>query len=361
MRLSIITALLFFLTPTIAAEQKEKAVPVAIQEIERSLEAFSANNGGAAIIIEVEGEVVLRKGYGLADRKNNRAFTTDTVAQIGSLTKQFTATAILTLAAKGDIDLDAIVVQYLPTSPEPLRSVTLHQLLTHTAGLPEYCGDDFVPISLDAMLNDCLSAPLLFEPGQSYAYSNPGYSIPAAIVEAVSGEMLDDYLKHELLLPNGLKKTGYKFADDTLSFARGYLDNNDKGVISERIAQLGQDWWNLKGNGGMQASTEDMYLWYRVLNGAGSLPPNVITQLSTPHTEWNEGVAEGYGWFFRDDGKGRVRQMSHSGSDGTFFSYYWNRPEDQVFMYFVGNSGEEPVLEELRNILKILRKYYIAN
>jgi CubicO group peptidase (beta-lactamase class C family) len=126
------------------------------------------------------------------------------------------------------------------------------------------------------------------------------------------------------------------------------------GNIAEQIRALGKHWWNLKGNGGMQASALDMHAWYKVLNGDGALSQNVRAQLTTPHSPWADGVAEGYGWYCRSDDDGRMRQMSHSGSDGVFFSYYRHRLDRRAFMCFVGNSGEEPAKDVLRKVLGIL-------
>lgn len=183
----------------------------AVARIDTRLTAASADGSGFAIIVERNGEVIFRKRYGLDDRAAETAFTTETIAQIGSITKQFTATAALTLVHRGQLALDAPVNTYLPEAQEPLASVTLHQLMTHTAGLPEYCGDDFDRMPPKKMLAECLSKPLLFEPGTSYSYSNPGLSVVAAIVEAASGESLEEFLRKEILDPNGLKGTGYSF------------------------------------------------------------------------------------------------------------------------------------------------------
>lgn len=326
------------------------------EAIDAILNEAAADGAGFAVIVERDGEIILDKGYGLANREQDRSFTTDTIAQIGSLTKQFTATAILVLAERLQVDLQAPLETYLPNVAASSASITLHQLLTHSAGLPEYCGSDFARQTRSDLLVDCLDTELLFAPGTDNAYSNVGYSVIAAVVETVSGQTVEDFLREEVLLPNGLESTGYLYPDSMAArLAIGYLDGRDAGNISDRIRDLGDDWWNLKGNGGMQASTRDMYQWYRVLNGEGRLPERVRAMLTTPHSPWDDGVAEGYGWFFRDDGTGRVMQMSHAGSDGVFFSYYWHRPEENVFLYFVGNSGEQLSVEVLRNVRSVLR------
>ena len=323
--------------------------------IDLVLQTASLNGSGYAIILEVDGNLVLSDGYGYADREQKIAFTPATVAQIGSLTKQFTATAILELAAQNAVALDQPIKNYIPELTSSAGTVTIKQLLTHSSGLPEYCGDDFDRVGRDEFIRTCLSRPLRVEPGTDKAYSNVGYGAIAAIIEYVSGQKFEDYLSKAVLRPNGLSSTGHYFTRDRdLEFARGYLNGRDVGNIAEKIQALGNEWWNLKGNGGMQASIMDMYTWYKALNGTGVLRDVVSGQLTTPHSPWVDGVAEGYGWYFRSDDSGRLRQMSHSGSDGVFFSYYWHRLDNRAFMYFVGNSGEEPVKRTLREILSLL-------
>lgn len=133
--------------------------------------------------------------------------------------------------------------------------------------------------------------------------------------------------------------------------AHGYLDAQDAGVISDRIRALGDDWWNLKGNGGLQATAQEMYRWYLVLNGrAGRLEPAIRTAMTEPQAAWQDDLAEGYGWFFRRNDAGDIVQMSHAGSDGVFFAYYWHRPQERLFLYFVSNGGEDAGVAALRKV-----------
>lgn len=329
--------------------------------IDEILERASRDGSGFAVVIEIGDELVLEKGYGLAIRDGHVPFTPDTVAQVGSLTKQFTATALLDLVEKGRVELDAPVSRYIPEIPATAAAITPRQLLTHSSGLPEYCGPDFEAIGRSEFVRRCLAMPLAFKPGTRTAYSNVGYSAIALIIETASGRPYADYLRDEILKPAGLLDTGYFLSNhESTDLAHGYLDGQDRGNIRDRISALDGDWWNLKGNGGMQASATDMYRWYRALNEPGTLSPRLRQWLTAPHTDWNDGVAEGFGWFFRSEDGSAVDQMSHAGSDGVFFSYYWHRIEEDAFMYFVGNSGEQSVLETLREVLDALRTHLSA-
>lgn len=357
MKILVLIALLSLLPLNAGAEPSDSRFEI-MNAIDSVLREASLDGSGYAIIVEIDGNVIMNKGYGYADRENDIPFKLTTVAQIGSLTKQFTATAILQLEEDGIVDLEKPIRNYIPELTTSVGEVTAKQLLTHSSGLLEYCGEDFERVSRDEFIRDCLSRPLTFEPGTRTSYSNVGYSAIAAIVEYSTGQFFEDYLLECVLRPNGLDSTDHIFSGDPEhEFAQGYLEGRDAGNIAERIRTLGDEWWNLKGNGGIQASTLDMYAWYKKLNTDGSLAAGIRDELTVPHSPWADGIAEGYGWYFRNDDSGRVRQMSHSGSDGVFFSYYWHRLDEHAFMYFVGNSGEEPTKNSLRRILGLLTSY----
>ena len=135
--------------------------------------------------------------------------TAHTVFSLGSVTKQFTAAAILKLEEQGS---SAPIGRFIG-APADKAGITLHQLLTHTAGLPVYTGDDFEPAGRDETVAKMLAAPLRFPPGSDFAYSNAGYSLLAAIVVLASGEGYEEFLRANLFTPAGLEATGYRLPD----------------------------------------------------------------------------------------------------------------------------------------------------
>jgi len=155
---------------------------------------------GGAVVIERQGREVLSRAYGLANRQTTTAFTTDTIAPIGSITKSFTALALVQLAVEGKVNLQGSVRTYLSTAAEPAASARLAELLVHHAGLAEYCGDDFVRRTRAELIAVCTAQPLAATRG-TYAYSNSGYSILAAIVEEVSGQTWEDVLSSRVFEP----------------------------------------------------------------------------------------------------------------------------------------------------------------
>ena len=323
---------------------------------------------GGAILVEVHDTLILKAGYGWANREERLPFTPQTIAQIGSLTKQFTATAILSLAHDGLVDLDDTAGAYLPDAAEPGASLTLRQLLTHTAGMPEYCGHDFERYSIHDLLTKCMATPLLYPPGTDYAYSNPGFSVLGAIVQRVSGQSYESFLRDRFFTPLGITHTAYFYPDLPRDrFAVGYYENAPQGVISDQLSALRPDFWNLEGNGGMQSTVEDMYRWYQALSGAHAGTPDVLgsdvrSALLAPHyARGPAGESVGYGWRFDLDSTGQPQVMLHGGSDLVFLAYFIWRPVDRTFFYIVGNNGADQIIPVLKAARKLLNDATVAN
>ena len=136
-----------------------------------------------AVLVARDGQVLLEKGYGSADRKRNLPITKDTAFDIGSNTKDFTKMAILQLAEKKKLSLDDPITRFLENVPADKASITVAQLMDHTAGLGMYSGRDDEKVTKEEFLRRVLTAPLSSEPGKRESYSNPGYGLLAAIVE----------------------------------------------------------------------------------------------------------------------------------------------------------------------------------
>jgi CubicO group peptidase (beta-lactamase class C family) len=332
----------------VKVDVKEGATAEAINaELVRRL-----NDGmNSAIIAEKDGAVILKAGYGWANRAARLPFSANTIAQVGSLTKQFTAAAIVDLSFKNQLRFSDPISRYLKEVPPAARSITLHQLLTHTAGLVENCGGDFARLTRAEMISQCLAT--VKPPGQ-FLYSNLGYSVLAAVVESVTHKSLETYLFDRFFKPLKMKSTGYFFTDALHErMAVGYSAMGTNPPISDNLKTMGDAFWNLKGNGGIQASVEDMYLWYRALTRGPSITSAMRESLMTPYVARDAEVKYGYGWFIRTR-DGQVEHISHSGSDGVFLSVFVWRPLDKAFFYFVTNNRSKGGAETARAIIKII-------
>jgi CubicO group peptidase (beta-lactamase class C family) len=217
--------------------------------------------------IERDGATLLEKGYGLANRGKRIPFTAETVVQIGSNTKDFTAVAILQLQEAGKLSQSDSLAKYFPSAPADKRNITIAQLMNHRAGFPAGIGGDFEALKRSAFIDRAMKTPLLFPPGSRESYSNTGFSVLAAIIEQVTGTTYDAYVQRAILAPLGLRRTGFLLpgfkADD---LAHGYLAaGSDQGTMLAKPHDTDGPYWNLRGNGGMLSTVADMHAFYKEL------------------------------------------------------------------------------------------------
>jgi CubicO group peptidase (beta-lactamase class C family) len=243
------------------------------------------------VLVAKDGKVVLEKGYGLADRERRIPMAADSVISIGSITKQFTAAAILKLEMQGKLRVEESIGRFFPTAPAEKAAITIHQLLTHTAGLDsDYGPSDYEAVSRDEILRRVFAAPLRSAPGKEHFYSNAGYSLLAAIVEIVAGQSYERFVRENLFEPAGMHATGYKlpkWRDGQV--AHGYRDGQDWGTILDKPWAEDGPYWNLRGNGGIHSTAGDMYRWHVALEGEAILSKAAKEKFFKPH------VAEGPG------------------------------------------------------------------
>lgn len=328
------------------------------ERIDHHLSEMEAVGFSGAIVVMHEGEVVLRKGYGLANREQGIPYTPKTLQSHGSITKQITAAAILKLQSQHQLSTDDVLSDYFEGVPKDKANITIHQLLTHSSGLPGAIGPDREPITAADFLKQLWSSPLQFESGSRYDYCNTGYSLLAMIIERVSGLSYEDYIQTQLLKPQGLVSTGYRGIQDRLEdLAVGYRHGkrwgyvHDEGWLWDEQGQLEGPGWHLRGNGGLHTNLDDMAQWLRTLQGDGALDEQAHKQWLTPYIEETGGLSSyGYGWSIRQSPYGVM--INHRGSNGVFSSEYVWLPDQGVFFYIQGNSTEVPALEMRPHVLE---------
>ena len=251
-------------TTALASTAHAQDVPA---RLDSAMTALQKEGFSGVVRVERDGAVLLEKGYGLADRSTGRAMTPSTVVQIGSNTKDFTAVAILQLKDRGLLALNDPLSKFFRGVPPDKKDITIQQLLDHSAGFPEYAGGDYDAVTRPQLVDSMLRTPLRFAPGSRSAYSNPGFSILAAIIENLTGKTYDAYVRDAILAPLGLKRTGFlfpNFASDEM--AHGYfVTGKDNGTMLSRPHAADGPYWNLRGNGGMLSTVDDMHAFYAEL------------------------------------------------------------------------------------------------
>lgn len=242
--------------------------------LDSSLSKAAKEGFSGVALVEKDGDVILRKGYGLANRARKIPMTPATVVQIGSNTKDFTAVAIMQLAERGRLSLDDSIGKFFRAVPSDKSGITIRQILTHRAGLPEYGGGDFAAVTRDEEIRHALDAPLKFEPGKGRAYSNVGFSLLGAIIEQLSRKSYDEYVRDEILKPIGLRETGFLLPRyDDRRLAHGYRGDEDRGTMISKPHAPDGPYWNLRANGGMLSTVSEMYRFYEALYGTPLLKP----------------------------------------------------------------------------------------
>ena len=291
-----------------------------------------------SILIEHKGEIISEMGYGFSDRENNIKNTVETVFDIGSITKQFTAAAILKLEMTGKLSVNDKISKYFINVPDDKQQISLHHLLTHTSGLKPALGGDYEMISPDDFINKAFQQKLLFPIGDSYEYSNVGYSLLAMIIEKVSKTTYEDYLYQNLWKPAKMEQTGYlipKFRNEMI--AVGYRRSNTWGRPNEKWNRAVS--WHLKGNGGVLSTVKDMYKWHQALLNEDILSKEAKDKYYKPYVREGEGAPSfyGYGWAIYPTPRDTYL-IAHNGGNNIFFADFWRYLTEGVTVIMMTNS-----------------------
>lgn len=300
------------------------------------------------VLVARAGSPILAEGYGLADRERGLRWTPATVSDIGSITKQFTAAALLALEEQGRLKVEDSLVVYFPQAPSDKRAITLHQLLTHSSGIVDLEGaGDWDSIGRDEFVRRALAQPLAFPPGTSYEYSNAGYSLLGAIIEQLTGASWEQFARTRLFLPQGMYETGYilpSWGDARL--AQGYRGEVRWGTTLERAMDRDGPYWALRANGGVHATAYDMLRWAEALLDGRVLAAGSMDKLWAPHVKEPGDTHYGYGWSIAELGGTKV--VTHNGGNGIHFADFAIVPESRTVVFLQSNViADVPVGNQL--------------
>lgn len=316
--------------------------PVAAQDVARMDQVVRASSEAdafsGAVLVARDGRILLDQGYGLANREWNIPNDGDTKFRLGSLTKQFTAVSIMLLNQQGKVDLDAPIKTWLPQAPAAWDAVTVRHLLSHTAGIPNFTAfPDYEtlktrPATMAELIARFSDRPLDFAPGARFAYSNSGYILLSAIIEAASGQTYADFVTANLFAPLGMTDSGYDRHDAILPRrASGYAPGDD-GVVNADYVDMSIP----TGAGALYSTTHDLLKWEQGLFGGRVLNPQSMTALTTPvRNDYAMGLLVA-----QADGK---RLVWHNGAIEGFNTYMAYDPGDRTAVIVLGNlNGEAP-------------------
>jgi D-alanyl-D-alanine carboxypeptidase len=295
-----------------------------------------------SVLVAQNGKVLFEKGYGLANREWNIPNSPLTKFRIASLTKQFTAAAILVLQERGKLQVTDTVSSYVADIPPAWRQITIHQLLTHTSGLPEYTRPPEIEKTLnltgaspEQLLNLVKSQPLSFAPGTNMAYCNTGYLLLGMIIEKASGLDYASFLRQSIFTPLRLSDTGYDVRSDILTGrANGYWVKNGKlenaGYVDASVPFAA---------GGIYSSVGDLYRWSEALATGRLLSDDSSRQMFSIYPEAaGDGAHYGYGVVIAE----RFGQTLyyHGGGINGFTSAIQRYPKSNICVVVLSNEEE---------------------
>ncbi|MEW8995740.1 serine hydrolase domain-containing protein [Clostridium sp.] len=296
-----------------------------------------------SILVVQKGETIIKKGYGQASIEHNIPNTPKTKFRICSITKQFTAMAVMMLQENGLLSVNDNIYKFFPECQQLDKRITIHHLLTHTSGLQYLFGQNF-PIMYskskhthEDMFNVFKDKHLLCDPGEMWNYSNYGYYLLGCIVEKVSGVTYDEFLKKNIFEPLNMKNTGIEKNKAIVpGLANGYyLNDNDL---------MHTDYVNMDttfGSGEIYSTVEDMLIWDQALYNGGLVSEETLDTIFSPYANSGERGTEdndyGYGWFI-DKMYGRKR-ISHDGGGLGFITGFDRYINEQVSIIVLSNYG----------------------
>ena len=313
------------------------------QSIGRFLDdALPAGAGGSFVAARGDKRVYC-EGFGTADRSARIPASCDTVYDTMSMTKQFTAAAILKLQMMGKLEVTDPIGEYIGPVPAGKSEITLRQLLTHTSGLIDALGDDYDPLSREEMVAGALESTLRSAPGDEYHYSNLGYSLLAAIIERASGTGYEEFLAKHLFAPSGMKQTGYVLPEwnrDEVAVEYDPRGRPQGRPFDHPWADDGP-YWNLRGNGGLLSTARDMLRWHRALNADEVLDRRSKKELFKPRVLEQQGGDSyyGYGWVVLETAEGKA--LWHNGGNGWSYGELTRLPDEGVMVFWVSNHYKD--------------------
>ncbi len=337
----------------------ESDIQTIINNIDAYLMRVSEKQFSGAILVDYQGKKRLSKGYGQADRVKGIDYTPHTISDIGSVTKQFTAAAILKLEMQGKLSTSDTLSKYFPMAPQDKANITLHQMLNMSAGFHTYSDTegDFEAVTKEDFIDGAMAQKLYFPPGSGWKYSNTSYSLLAYLVEEISGLSYETYLYQNLFKPSGMENTGYSRPDFSPSkVAVQHRNAIVTGKPTEKPWDGGEPYFHLKGNGGILSTTEDLFKWHQALLTNKVLSQQAKAKYFQSYVKaWGKESKDhyAYGWFVRDTPR-NTRLIHHSGGNGSAFTYFYRFIDEDITFILVCNDNDgfnSKISEQIKGLL----------
>lgn len=319
-----------------------------------SAEVGNTPIAGVAVAVVKGRDTIAMRGWGFADVENDVPVTPASVFRIGSITKQFTSSAIMQLVERGRLSLDDTLGALLPNMPVAWRKATLRQLLNHTSGIPSYTDlgprwfsrmrEDMVP---DSLLAFTAKDTMNFSPGSRWRYDNTAYVLLGMILDRTTGTKYPQYLDDRFFKPLGLSSTMYCSTEPIITHrAQGY-GRRGKQLVNADYLGMSQPY----SAGALCSTVGDLVKWTRALHGGGVVSATSLAQMTTPI---GAAAASHYGFGLGVDSLSGHRRIAHGGGINGFLSHAAYYPSDSLTVVVLANTAPSRVDLIARNIARIV-------
>ena len=286
-----------------------------------------------SVLVAREGKIVFSKGYGMANVELDVPNAPETRFRLGSITKQFTAAAILLLQERGKLNVTDPICKYFDSCPSAWSEITIHHLLSHTGGVPnftsfpDYMPKMMLPVTTTEMIARFKDKPLDFKPGERWNYSNSGYFLLGAILEKAAGESYESFLQKNIFDPLKLTGTGYDHFDVILKHrATGYSMSKGK-MVNSAFLDMTQPY----SAGSLYSTVEDLFRWNEALFGGKVVNAKSFEMMTTP-------VKNNYAYGLGVETKFNRKMITHGGGINGFSTFIARFPDEKVTIVVLRNA-----------------------
>lgn len=338
-RLIIVQAIILIIAFTLSSSAQQSEMKELTAGYDKIMNGHFKNTGpGAAVLVAKNGEIIYKKAFGMANLEYDIPMAADNVFRIGSITKQFTAVAILQLMEKGKLNLQDEITKFIPDYPTQGNKITIENLLTHTSGIQSYTDmeDYYERMALDIkpadMIEHFKNQPMKFKPGTKWEYSNSNYFLLGYIIERITGKTYAEYLEDNFFKPLGMKNTLY--GSDTKIIkkrADGYIAGENGFENAEQLSMT-----QPYAAGSIQSTVEDLFKWHQAVQAYKLVKKETLDKAFTRYklADGKE-VDYGYGW-----GLGYVQDsptIDHGGGINGYRTMEIYLPKEDVFAVVFSN------------------------
>jgi len=333
MRLIAVITLCLAITPASLAQTKPASDELQAKVDERLNGLVKTGGFSGAVLIAREGRVLVSKGYGMANLEDETPNTPQTKFRLGSITKQFTSTAIMMLQEQGKLNTQDSICKYVTDCPAAWQAVTLHHLLSHTGGVanftsfPDYPKTMRQSTTVEALIARFKDKPLDFQPGEKWSYSNSGYVLLGQVIEKVSGKSYEAFLQDNIFTPLGMTNTGYDHNTRVLLHRAAGYEPQGTGLANAAYLDMTIPF----SAGALYSTVEDLYLWDQALYTEKLISKKSLDLMFTP-------VKNNYGYGWGSDSQYGLKRVAHGGGINGFVTFIARYPEAKALVVVLCNN-----------------------